>query len=115
MPSIEVQFDKGTEYRFHREALRQNRSLSEIVRVCAELGLQQSPPPTQITGDAIAQNELRNDKHKVVGAYLSEQLSRIVDNLATQQRKSKSRVVADLLRAGLEARGSLPTTVDAAA
>jgi predicted DNA-binding protein len=117
MPSNSIKFtaDSGTRYRFHQGALREGRSLSEYVRLCAERGLNEMPPVTIPDGDVATDSERRHN-HNIVGCYLSETLSKIVSRLAKDEGRSKSRIVRDLIRSGLRKRGLLeppaPTPTD---
>jgi hypothetical protein len=104
MPSVKSSIDIGTAHLLRAKALRENRTVSDVIKRAIINDLAIAPAPTP---DAVV--ERHNDgRKKLIGAYLSQALARGIERISVEQGRSVSHVLRDLVRTELRRRGVLP-------
>jgi hypothetical protein len=102
MPSIKFSPDQAVAYKLHKRALAEGRSIAAVVKSIVDREMATAAIATP------AVEEHHNGCSRVVGAYLSDSLADAIERIATEQGRSKSHVLRDLVRSELRRRGALP-------
>ena len=93
-------------FELRQRALREGRSLGDMVLRIVESAIASSPP-VEIENGMVDKIE-RGASSKSVACYLSPPIATAIQRLALDQRRSQSWIVRDLLRTELRRRGVLP-------
>jgi len=110
MTPIEFIPTLALDYELRQRALREGRTLGEIVLRAVTRGI--ATMPALDSPEAAVDKVERKIGRTSVAVYLSKALATAVRKLATAQDRSASWIVRDLLRTELRRRGILPTPAD---
>jgi hypothetical protein len=121
--SFRFNTDTATAYLIREAALRQGRTVSDVIRRAAEQHVDTNAPSVIADDSVVVTDEgaRRHGTGRMTGCYLSNPLASIVRDIAALEGRSHSNVVRGLLRESLQRRGllispsSAPTPVDTSA
>ena len=104
--------DTATSYRIREAALRQGRSVADVIRRAVEQYVD-AYAPNAVDGDYIAtdEGERRNGAGKMTGCYLSGPLAAVVMRMSKDEGRTQSAIVRSLLREALHAHDLLSGAV----